>query len=131
MNKDDKFTIEGDNEDADSVFKHDEAIERYLKNPDAVIADFTGHRFIFKVESGYISDDSIADVEMVIRDTAINYEYPFHGMDITSDRIEIKVEISVNEAPLESAERFQKCLERAGITTELTYIGTLGKEQPD
>ncbi len=91
----------------------------------------TGHRFIFKVKSGYITDDSIADVEEVIRDTAINYEYPFHGMNVTSDRIEIRVEISVNEAPLESAERFQKRLERAGITTELIYIGTLGKEQPD
>ena len=61
----------------------------------------------------------------------INYEYLFHGMDVTSDRIEIEIEVSVNEAPLESAERFQKRLERAGIITELIYIGTLGKEQPD
>jgi len=131
MDKDNKFTIEGDNEDEHPVFKHDEAIERYLKNPDAVIADFTGYHFIFKVKSGYITDDSIANVEEIIRDTAINYEYPFHGMSVTSDRIKIRVEISVNEAPLESAERFQKRLERARITTELIYIGTLGKEQHD
>lgn len=131
MDKDDKFTIEGDDEEEHPLFKHDEAIERYLRNPDSVIADFTGHRFIFKVAPGHITDDGIADVEEVIWDTVFNYEYPFHGMDVTSDRIEIKVEVSVNEAPLESAERFQKCLERAGITTELIYIGTLGKEQPD
>ena len=131
MDEDDKFTIEGDDEDGDYTFKHDEAIERYLKNPDAVIADFNAYRFVFKVKPGYITDDSIADVEKVIRDIAINYEYPFHGMDVTSDRIEIKVEISVNEAPLESAERFQERLERAGITTKLIYIGTLGREQPD
>ena len=126
MDNDDKFTIEG--EDEDPIFKHDEAIERYLKNPDAVIANFTGHRFIFKVTSGYITDDSIAGVEEVIRGTAIDYEYPLHGVDVTNDRIEIKVEVSVNEAPLESAERFQNCLERAGITTELVYTGTLGKQ---
>ena len=61
MDNDDKFTIEGDDEDEDPIFKHDEAIERYLKNPDSVIADFTGHRFVFKVTSGYITDDSIAE----------------------------------------------------------------------
>lgn len=131
MDKDDKFTIEGDDEEENLVFKHDEAVERYLRDPDSVIADFTGHRFIFKVASGYITDDRIADVEEVIRDTVINYEYPFHGMDVTNDRIEIKIEVSVNEAPLESAERFQKRLEHAGITTELIYIGTLDKEQTD
>ena len=131
MDKDDKFIIEGDNEDSDYIFKHDEAIERYLKNPDAIIAHFNGHRFVFKAESGYIANDSIADVEKVIRDTAINYEYPFHGIDVTSDRIEIKVETSVNEAPLESAERFKKSLEYAGINTKLIYIGTLGKQQAD
>ena len=131
MDKDDKFTIEGNDEDDDYIFRHDEAVERYLRTPDSVIADFTGHHFIFKVVSGYITDDGIADVEEVIRDTAINYEYPFHGMDVTGDRIEIKIEVSVNEAPLESAEIFQKRLERADIITELIYIGTLGKEQPD
>ena len=131
MDKDDKFTIEGDDKDDNYIFRHDEAIERYLKNPDSVIADFTGHRFVFKVRSDYIPDDNMSDVEEIIRDTAINYEYPLLGADITNDRIEIRVEISVNEAPLESAERFQKRLERAGITTELTYIGTLSKEQSD
>ncbi|MFC1715535.1 hypothetical protein ACFL6S_17830 [Candidatus Poribacteria bacterium] len=131
MGKDDKFTTEGDDEEEHPAFKHDEAVERYLRNPDSVVADFTGHRFIFKVASGYITDDGIVDVEEVIWDTAINYEYPFHGMDVTGDRIEIRIEISVNEAPLESADRFQKRLERAGITTELIYVGTLGKEQPD
>lgn len=130
----DKWTIDDEDkedENGNYVFKHDEAIERYLENPDAIITDFTGHRFIFRVESGYITDESIAEVEAVIRDTAINYEYPFHGMDVTNDRIEVKVELSVNEAPLESAQRFQKRLECAGITTELIYIGTLGREQLD
>lgn len=131
----DKRTID-DDEDEESenngyIFKHDESIERYLKNPDAIIAGFTGYRFILKVESGYITDSSLADVEKIITETAIDYEYPFLGMNITSDRIEIKIEVTVNEAPLESAERFQKRLERDGIITELLYIGTLGKEQSD
>ena len=128
MDNDDKFTIEGDDEDEDPIFKHDEAIERHLKNPDSVIADFTGHRFVFKVTSGYITDDSIADIEKIIRGTAIDYEYPLHGVDVTNDRIEIEIEVSVNEAPLESAERFQNRLERAGIATDLVYTGTLGKK---
>ncbi len=131
MDKDDKFTIEGDDEEEHPVFKHDEAVERYLRSPDSVIADFTGHRFIFKVVSGDITDDGIADVEEVIWDTAIYYEYPFHGMDVTNDRIEIKLEVSFNEAPLDSAERFQKRLGDAGIATELIYIGTFGKEELD
>lgn len=128
MDKDDKFTIEGEDEDNDYVFKHDEAIERYLNNPDAVIADFTGHRLVFGIRSGYITDDGIADVEDVIRDTVINYEYTFHRMNVTSDRIEVEIEISVNEAPLESAERFRKDLEQAGIDVELLFVGTLSKE---
>ena len=128
MNKD-KWTIEGEHENEDPVFEHNEAIERYLKNPDAIIADFTGHRFVFKVTSGYITDDSIADVEKMISDTAIDYEYPLHGVDVANDRIEIKVELSVNEAPLESAERFQNRLEQGGVETELLYIGTLGKKR--
>ncbi len=127
MDKDDKFTIESEDEDNDFVFKHDEAIERYLKNPDAVIADFTGHRFVFGIRSGYITDDDIADVEDVIRDTVINYEYTFHRMSVTSDRIEVEIEISVNEAPLESAERFRNNLKQAGIDTELLFIGTLSR----
>ena len=110
------------------MFEHDEAIERYLKNPDAIITDFTGHRFVFKVTSGYITDGSITDIEKMIRDITIDYEYPFHGVDVTNDRIEIKVEVSVNEAPLECAERFQNRLGQAGAETELLYIGTLGKE---
>ena len=88
MNKDDKFTIEGEDEDNDDTFKHDEAIERYLQN----------------------YDDGIANVEDVIRDTVINYEYTFHRMNVTSDRIEVEIEISVNEAPLGSAERFRNNL---------------------
>lgn len=124
----DKWTIEGEDEDEDPVFEHDEAIERYLKNPDAIIADFTGHRFVFKVTSGYITDDSMTDIEKTIRDTAIDYEYPLYGVDVTNERIEIKVEVSVNEAPLESAGRFQRRLECAGVETELLYIGTLSKK---
>ena len=90
------------------------------------------HSALFiKVKSGYVTDDGIADVEEVIRDTAINYEYPFHGMNVTSDRIEIRVEISVNEAPLESAERFRKRLEQVGIATDLVFLGTLDKERPE
>jgi len=127
MNKD-KWTVNGEDEGEDPVFKHDDAIERYLENPDAIIADFTGHRFILKVEPGCITGDSITDIENMIRDTAIDYEYPLHGIDITNDRIEIKVEVSVNEAPLESAERFQNRLEQAGVETELSYIGTLSKK---
>ena len=129
LDKDGKFTIEGDDGEEHPVFKHDEAVERYMRNPDSVIADFTGHRFIFKVVSGYITDDGIVDVEEAIRDTATDYEYPFHGMDVTGDRIEVKIEVSVNEAPLESAKRFQKRLDRLGVAIELVYIGTLGKEQ--
>lgn len=128
MDKDDKFTVEGEDADNDDTFKHDESIERYLNNPDAVIADFTGHRFVFSIRSEYITDDGIADVEDVIRDTVINYEYTFHRMNVTSDRIEVEIEISVNEAPLESAERFQKNLEQAGIDTELQFVGTLSKK---
>jgi hypothetical protein len=124
----DKWIIEGKDEHEDAVFEHDEAIERYLKNPDAIIADFTGHRFLFKVTSGYITDDSIQAVEAIIRDMAIDYEYPLHGVNVTNDRIEIKVELSVNEAPLECAERFHGRLEQADMETELLYIGTLGKK---
>jgi len=114
-----------------SVFKHDKAIERYLRNPDAVIADRTRYRFIFRVVSGHITDDTIPDIEAVIRDTATDFEYPFHGMDVAGNRVEVRIEVSVNEAPLDSAVRFQKRLEQAGTTTQLTYIGTLGKEQSD
>ena len=130
----DKWTTndaEEENEDDSYIFKHDEAIERYLENPDTIIADFTGHRFIFKVEPGCITDSNIADVEGIIRDIAIDYEYPFLGMDVMNDRIEIEIEVSVNEAPLESAERFQNRLECAGIITKLLFIGTLSKDQSD
>ncbi len=124
----DKWSIDGEDEDNDDVFKHDEDIERFLNNPDAIIS-FFGCRFIFEVEPGCITNSSIADVEEIVRDTAIDYEYPLYGIDVTTDRIEIKIEVSVNEAPLDSAERFQKYFERAGIITELIYIGTFGKEQ--
>ena len=114
----DKWSIDGEDED----------IERYLNNPDAIIA-FFGCRFIFEAEPGCITRGSIRDVEEIVRDTAIDYEYPLYGIDVTTDRIEIKIEVSVNEAPLDSAKRFQKYFERAGIITELIYIGTFGKEQ--
>ena len=126
----DKWSIDGEDEVNDDIFKHDEAIQRYLENPDAVVADFTGHRFIFRVEPGCITHSNIVDAEEIIRRTAVDFEYPFLGMDVMNDRIEVRIELSVNEAPLESAERFQKRLERAGIITELLYIGTLSKEQP-
>jgi len=124
----DKWSIDGEDEDNDDVFKHDEDIERYLSNPDAIIA-FFGCRFIFEVEPGCITNSSITYVEEIVRDIAIDYEYPLYGIDVTIDRIEIKIEVSVSEAPLDSAERFQKYLGRAGIITELIYIGTFGKEQ--
>ena len=122
----DKQPIDGEDENNDDVFKHDEDIERYLNNPDAIIA-FFGCCFIFEVELGCITNSSITHVEEIVRDIAIDYEYPLYGIDVTTDRIEIKIELSVNEAPLDSAERFQKYFELAGIITELIYIGTFGK----
>ena len=122
----DKWSNDREDEENDYVFKHDEDMERFLNNPDAIIA-FIGCRFIFEVEPGCITNSSITGVEEIVRDIAIDYEYPLYGIDVTTDRIEIKIEVSVNEAPLDSAERFQKCFERAGIITELTYIGTFGK----
>jgi hypothetical protein len=117
---------EEDEGDGDT-FKYNEDIERFLENPDAIIA-FYAFRYIFKVEPGHITDDSIAHVEEIIRHAAIDYEYPFHGMDVTNDRIEVKVEISVTESALEGAEVFQKRLKCAGIGTELVYVETIGKQ---
>ena len=127
---DDKRSFEDEGKeigDEDYIFEHDELIERFLENPDAIIAD-AAYRFILKVTSGYITDDSKAAIEEIIRGIATDYECPLHGIEVTNDRIEIKVEVSVNETPLESAERFQKGLEQAGVETELLYIGTLGKK---
>ncbi len=118
----------GDEEDEDNSdnLKHDEDIERFLENPDAIFA-FYGLHYIFEVQSGYISEDSIADVEEIIRHTAIDYEYPLHGMSVKSDLIEVKVDISVEESALDGAVVFQNRLKRAGITTELVYVATFGK----
>ena len=123
----DKWTVDGGSEETDDVFEHDEDIERFLENPDAIIA-FCGIRYIFKVESGCITDDAITDVEEIIRHTAIDYEYPLHGMNVMNDWIEVKVDISVEEPALKGAEVFQNRLKRAGITTELAYVGTFGRQ---
>lgn len=127
MNKD-KWPFDEDDEDNDDEDNHDEDIEEFLNNPDAIIA-FIGCLFIFRVAPGCITYNNITNVEEIVRDIAIDYEYPLHGIDVAINRIEVKIEISVNEAPLDSAERFQKDLDRAGIITELMFIGTFSKDQ--
>lgn len=57
-----------------------------------------------------------------------DYEYPLHGMNVMNDWIEVKVDISVEEPALKGAEVFQNRLKRAGITTELAYVGTFGRQ---
>lgn len=100
--KDDDWTIDGeDDKDDDYIFKHNEAIERYLGNPDTIIIAGGGYNFIFKTKPGYISSQNARDVEKIIRDTAIDYEYPFHRVSFVGNRIEVKVEVSLTEAPLE------------------------------
>ena len=122
---------DGENEDNDRIFKHDEAIGTYLGSPDAIITSFIGYRFLFKVESGCITDSSIANVEKIVRDVAIDYEYPLCGLNVTPDRIEIQLRASIKEPPLASADRFQRRLKHAGIITEPLYIGTLSRRQPN
>ena len=121
-----EWTTDEEDEDTGDIPKYDKDIERFLENPDAIIA-FYGFRYIFKVEQGHIADNSTADVEEIIRQAAIDYEYPLHGMNVMNDRIEVKVEISVRESALEGAEVFQNRLKRAGISTELVYVGTFGR----
>ncbi len=49
--------------------------------------------------------------------------------DVSYECIEIKLEISVNEAPLDSVNRFLESMGKAGIDAEIMYIGTLSMEQ--
>jgi hypothetical protein len=118
-NRDKDKNINSENDDSE----HDEAIERFLENPDAIIT-CGWFRYILKVESGFIAD--VVGVEQMLYDTAIDFEYHLQELDVTNERIEITIGMTVNEPPLDIAKRFQDHLEHAGITTELTYIGTLG-----
>jgi len=105
----------------------DEAVRRFLENPDMIIAEMV-YQFIFRVNPGNINDGNISMVQKLIRDIAIDYEYPLHGIDVSDERIEIKLEISVNEVPLDSVNRFLESMGKAGIDTEIMYIGTLRME---
>jgi len=106
----------------------DKLVRRYLENPDRIIAEMV-YQFIFRVKPGIINDGNISKVQKLIRDIAIDYEYPLHGIDVTYERIEIKLEISVNEAPLDSVNRFLESMSKAGIDTEILFVGTLRMEQ--
>ena len=101
--------------------EHDDAIERFLDNPDAVIAR-GWFRYFLKVKSGCIAD--ISEVEQMLYDTATDFEYHLHGLDITNERIEITIGMTVNEPPLDIAKRFQERLEHVGVNTDLIYLGT-------
>ena len=67
-----------------------------------------------------------AAARLRLYNTAIDFEYHLQGLDVTNERIEITIGITVNEPPLDIAKRFQDRLEHAGIITELTYLGTVG-----
>ena len=112
--------------DADSIDEDyiDEQVRRFLENPDMIIAEVV-YQFIFRVNPGIITDGNISKVQKLIRDIAIDYEYPLHGIDVSYERIEVKLEISVNEAPLDSVNRFLEGMGKAGIDSEIMYIGTL------
>jgi hypothetical protein len=115
--------INEENEGNENI-EHNEAIERFLENPDAVIA-CGWFRYILKVKSGCIAD--IAEIEQMLYDTAVDFEYYLQELDVTNERIEITIGMIVNEPPLDIAKRFQDRLENVGITTELIYLGTVGQ----
>ncbi len=116
--------MDNDSIDEDDI---DEAVRRYLENPDMIIAEME-YQFIFKVKPGIITDRNISKVQKLIRDIATDYEYPLHFIDVSYERIEARLEISVNEAPLDSVNRFLKRMGKSGIDTEIMYIGTLRME---
>jgi hypothetical protein len=117
-----------DEENEDNEYSDNEAIERFLENPDAVIAR-GWFRYILKVKSGCIAN--IAEVEQMLYDTAIDFEYHLQGLNVTDERIEITIGVIVNEPPLDIARRFQDRLGHAGINTELIYVGTVGHTSED
>ena len=116
--------MDNDSIDEDGI---DEQVRRFLENPDMIIAEVE-YQFIFKVKPGIITDGNISKVQKLIRDIAIDYEYPLHGIDVSYERIEVRLEISVNEAPLDSVNRFMESMGKAGIDAEILFIGTLGME---
>ena len=122
-NRDKDKNINSENDD-NEYGEHDNAIERFLENPDAVITRGC-FRYLLKVKSGCIAD--ISEVEQMLYDTATDFEYHLHGLDVTNERIEITIGMTVNEPPLDIAKRFQDRLENTGITTELIYLGTAGQ----
>ena len=117
-----------DEENEDNVYSDNEAIERFLDNPDAVIAR-GWFRYILKVKPGCIAD--IAETEQILYDTVIDFEYHLQGLNVTNERIEITIGMIVNEPPLDIAKRFQDRLGHAGVTTELIYVGTVGYTSED
>lgn len=122
-NREKDKNINSENDD-NEYGEHDDAIERFLENPDAVITR-GWFRYLLKVKSGCIAD--ISEVEQMLYDTATDFEYHLHGLDVTNERIEITIGMTVNEPPLDIAKRFQDRLENTGITTELIYLGTAGQ----
>jgi len=77
-NRDKDKNINSENDD-NEYGEHDNAIERFLENPDAVITRGC-FRYLLKVKSGCIAD--ISEVEQMLYDTATDFEYHLHGLDV-------------------------------------------------